>query len=351
MIKVGVAGIGFMGWIHYLAYQQVASARIAAVASRSPKKLAGDWTGIQGNFGPPGRQVDLSGIKTYSDPDAMLGDPDIDLIDNCLPPHLHADYSIRALEAGKHVFCEKPMALTTADCDRMVAAAQRAGKQILVGHVLPFFPEYAFARRVADSGEYGRLLGGSFKRVIAEPLWLEDFFVADRVGGPLVDLHVHDAHFIRMLFGMPTTLFSQGRMRGDVVEYCSTLFGFNDPHLAVTATSGVINQQGRDFTHAYEIHFERATLHFDFAAFKDAAELMPLKVLVADASDPEAMVLRPDLGGGDPVTAFQAEIEEVARALETNSPSPILSGELARDAIHLCHKQTESVRNRALVTV
>ncbi len=351
MINVGVAGIGFMGWIHYLAYEKVDSARITAIASRSPKKLAGDWSDIQGNFGPPGRQVDLSGIKTYSDLNALIDDPDIDLIDNCLPPHLHADFSIRALEAGKHVFCEKPMALTTADCDRMVAAAARAGKQLLVGHVLPFFPEYAFARKVADSGEYGRLVGGSFKRVIADPLWLDDFFDAKRVGGPLVDLHVHDAHFIRLMFGMPTTLFSQGRLRGDVVEHCSTLFGFRDPQLAVTATSGVINQQGRDFTHAYELHFERATLQFEFAAFKDAAELMPLKVLVGDASEPAAMVLRPDLGDGDPIRGFEAEIEEVVRSLETNSPSPLLSGELARDAIHLCHLQTESVTRRTLVTV
>jgi len=351
MINVGVAGIGFMGWIHYLAYENVASARITAIASRSEKKLAGDWSDIQGNFGPPGRQVDLTGINTYANLNDLLDDPGIDLIDNCLPPHLHADFSIKALEAGKHVFCEKPMALTTEDCDRMVATAERVGKQILVGHVLPFFPEYAFARKVADSGEYGRLIGGSFKRVISDPLWLDDFFDADRVGGPLVDLHVHDAHFIRLMFGMPTTLVSQGRMRGDVVEYCSTLFGFSDPQLAVTATSGVLNQQGRDFTHAYEIHFEKATLHFDFAAFKDAAELMPLKVLVSDTTDSAAMVVRPELGDGDPIRAFEAEIEEVVRALESNAPSAILSGELARDAIFLCHKQTESVTKRAQVDV
>ena len=78
---------------------------------------------------------------------------------------------------------------------------------------------------------------------------------------------------------------------------------------------------------------------------------MPLKVLVADASQPEEMVLRPELGDGDPVRAFEAEIEEVVRSLQANAPSPILSGELARDAIHLCHKQTESVTRRAQVTV
>ena len=60
MIRVGLAGVGFMGWIHYLAYQKTEGVQLAAVASRDPKKRGGDWRGIQGNFGPPGREIDLS---------------------------------------------------------------------------------------------------------------------------------------------------------------------------------------------------------------------------------------------------------------------------------------------------
>ena len=345
-MRVGLAGIGFMGWIHYLAYQKVRGVKIAALCSRDKKKLAGDWRGIQGNFGPPGEKVDVAGMTAYSKIDDLLNDPEIDLIDNCLPPNMHADVSIRALKAGKHVFVEKPMALTAAECKRMVAAAEKSGKQVLVGHVLPFFPEYAHARKLIDSGKYGKAIGGSFKRVISDPLWLKDFYDPALVGGPLVDLHVHDAHFIRLLFGMPTAVISQGRMRGDVVEYCNTLFEFDDPSLAVSATSGVINQQGRPFTHAYEIHLEKATLQFDFAAYTDAAELAPLKVLTSTGK-----VLRPDLGDGDPVRGFEAEIKEVARAVKSGTPSPILSGELARDAIVLCHKQSESVKKGRAVKV
>lgn len=346
MIKVGLAGIGFMGWIHYLAYQKVRGVKIAAICSRDQKKLAGDWRGIQGNFGPPGEKIDTSGMVKYSKIDELIDDSDIDLIDNCLPPHLHADVSIRALRAGKHVFVEKPMALTAADCKRMVAVAEKSGKQVLVGHVLPYFPEYAYARKVIDSGKYGKVIGGSFKRVISDPLWIKDFYDADRVGGPLVDLHVHDAHFIRLLFGMPKAVISQGRMRDESVEYCNTLFQFADPELTVSATSGVINQQGRPFTHAYEIHLEKATLQFDFAAFSDGAELAPLKVLTNTGK-----VLRPNLGDGDPVRGFEAEIKEVARSIKAGKPSPILSGELARDAIVLCHKQADSVKRGRLVKV
>jgi predicted dehydrogenase len=346
MLKVGLAGVGFMSWIHYLAYQKVRGVQLAAICSRDAKKRAGDWRGIQGNFGPPGERIDVSKMRAYASIDELLGDPEIDVVDNCLPPHLHAEVSIRALQAGKHVFVEKPMALTAAECNKMVAAAKKAGKQILVGHVLPYFPEYAHARKLIDSGKYGKAIGGSFKRVISDPLWLKDFYDPQRVGGPLIDLHVHDAHFIRLLFGMPTAVFSQGRMRGEVVEYCNTLFQFADPSLVVNATSGVINQQGRPFTHGYEIHLEKATLHFDFAAFSDAAELMPLKIVTSTGK-----VIRPDLGDGDPVRGFESEIKEVVRSLGSAEPSAILSGELARDAIVLCHKQSESVRRGKLVKV
>ena len=339
MINVGIAGIGFMGWIHYLAYQRVENIRLAAIATRDPKKRGGDWRGIVGNFGPQGEQVDLSGVDAYEQVGEMLANPDIDLIDICLPPHLHVEVGLAALNAGKHVFCEKPLALTVDGCQQLVDAAASNGKLLMAGHVLPFFPEYTRARQIIDSGEYGKLLGGTFKRVISDPTWLSDFFDPDRVGGPLVDLHVHDAHLIRMLFGMPKQVACQGRFKGKVVEYCHSMFAFDDPNLVVGATSGVINQQGRPFTHGFEIHLERATLHYEFAAFADAAELMPLKILTADGK-----VIRPELGTGDDIAGFVSEIEEVANAVNSGKPSPILSGELARDAIVLCHKQTASAR-------
>ena len=73
MIKVGLVGVGFMGWIHYLAYQQVRGVKLRAICTRSKRKLAGDWRGIQGNFGPPGERVDVSGWQTYSQIDDFVG--------------------------------------------------------------------------------------------------------------------------------------------------------------------------------------------------------------------------------------------------------------------------------------
>ncbi len=342
MLKVGLVGVGFMGWIHYLSYKKTKGVKLAAVCTRDERRLGGDWTSIKGNFGPPGEKVDLRGVAKYTQLDDLLSDKSIDLVDICLPPNLHAEASIAALKAGKHVFVEKPMGLTAAECDAIMKAADKAKKQVLVGHCLPFLPEYCHARELIRVGKYGKLLGGHFKRVISDPLWLKDFWDAKKVGGPLVDLHVHDAHFIRLLFGMPAAVTSQGRMRGEVVEYCVSQFQFADPSLVVTSASGVINQQGRPFTHGFEIHLEKATLYFDLAVLPDGKlQITPLTLL-----DNKGKATQPKMPPGDPMLqAFDAEIKEVVRSLTSNQPSPILSGSLARDAIVLCHKQTAAVKS------
>jgi len=339
MINVGITGIGFMGMIHYLAYQKVRGVKVRAMCEQDKKRLAGDWRSIQGNFGPRGTMMDLSGIDRYEKLEEMSIDENLDLIDVCLPPAMHPGVTIEALKAGKHVFCEKPAALNPTDAKRMVRAAEKAGKQLLIGQVLPFFPEYQFAYKAITGGQYGKLLGGHFKRIISDPLWLPDFYNPATVGGPMIDLHVHDAHFIRLVCGMPTAVQSVGSMRGEVVERFSTQFRFADPSLVVTAASGVINQQGRPFTHAFEIYLEKATLLFDAAGIgKDWVVGYPLTVLKQDGK-----VMRPKLGSGDPCDSFAAEIKEVLHAVRTNTPSPLLAGRLAADAILLCQKQTQSV--------
>ncbi|MEE9602163.1 MAG: Gfo/Idh/MocA family oxidoreductase [Thermoguttaceae bacterium] len=341
MIKVGIAGIGFMGMTHYLAYEKIRGASVRAICEKDRKRLAGDWRSIKGNFGPPGRKMDLTGIDAYAELDEMLANPKLDMIDVCLPPSLHADVTIAALKAGKHVFCEKPIALEAADGRRMVAAAERAGKMLMVGHVLPFFPEYTFAHKAVSGGKFGRLLGGHFKRMISDPLWLPDFYNPKTTGGPMLDLHVHDAHFIRLLFGMPNAVQSVGSMRGKVVERFNSQFRFDDSDLLVTASSGVIDQQGRPFMHAYEIYLEKATLLFEAGTVGGEPAGTPLTVL-----NNKGKAVRPKLPAVDP---FVAELTEVVRSIAKGTVSPLLGGDLARDALTLCHKQTQSVvRGRAV---
>jgi len=347
MIHVGIAGIGFMGMTHYNAYQKVRGAKVRALCETDEKRLAGDWRSIQGNFGPRGTMVDLSGIDRHRELAAMLADPKLDLIDICLPPQMHADAAVAALKAGKHVFCEKPIALNPKDAQRMVKAADQAGRLLMIGHVLPFFPEYRFAYQAVTSGRYGTLLGGHFKRIISDPLWLPHFYDPKACGGPMIDLHVHDAHFIRVLFGMPRAVQSVGAMRGAVVERFTTQFLFDNKDLVVTAASGVINQQGRPFTHGYEIHLEKATLLYDAATIgKDWVVGYPVTALTQDGK-----VVRPKIEGADPTEAFVEEIKEVVRCVRAGERSALLAGALASDALVLCEKQTESVKRGRAVKI
>jgi predicted dehydrogenase len=340
MIRVGLVGLGFIGWIHWLAYGKLGGVRVAAICETDKRRLSGDLRGIQGNFGPPGEQIDLTGVNAYSNLDDLLRDPQIDLVDIALPTSLHADMAIRALEAGKHVFCEKPMALRLSDCERMVAAASQASRVLMIGHVLPFFPEYDWALKTIRSGDYGGVRGGAFRRVIADPKWIGNFWLPDHIGGPMLDLHVHDAHFIRLVFGMPVEVVTNGRARNGLPEFWHSQFRFADRDLVVEATSGTINQQGRAFEHAFEIHLERATLAFHFAVIGGEGKYLCEPMLLDD----RGAVQRPELPGGDPVDAFANEIREVVHCVREGKTSEILGAILAQDAMRICEKQAESLQ-------
>jgi hypothetical protein len=143
---------------------------------------------------------------------------------------------------------------------------------------------------------------------------------------------------------MPKAVFSTGSVRDGHVRFVNTNFVFDDPTVAVTAAAGVIDQQGRSFTHAYEIYLEKATLVFDFAVL-DGKPVMatPLTVLSRDGK-----VSQPKL---PEVDGFAAELTEAAKSVKSGKPSPLLSGSLASDALTLCHRQIESVKSGRLVKV
>ncbi|MBI2803523.1 MAG: Gfo/Idh/MocA family oxidoreductase [Planctomycetes bacterium] len=340
MIRIGIVGIGFMGMIHYLASRNVTGARVAAVCSRDEKKLAGDWTSIQGNFGPRGEMMDLTSIKPYRDLDELLADRDIDLIDICNPTHLHPETAIKALNAGKHVLVEKAIALESKDADAMLDAARKANRLLMVAHVLPFFPEFAFAAQAIRGGEYGKLLGGHFKRVISKPDWSAEIGDAAKTGGPAIDLHIHDTHFIGLVCGVPSSVFSTGIVANDAVDYLTTQYRYGPGGPAITCSSGAVAMKGRPFVHGYEIYLEKATLVYESGT-------CPLTVLHADGTNE-----KPKIAGGDDATAaFTLEIQAAVDSVAAGKAHDYLSGKLARDALVLCYRECESVKTGKAVAI
>jgi len=340
MVRIGIVGIGFMGMIHFYGAKKLRGAKVAGISTRNPKKLAGDWSSIQGNFGPRGsRHEDLAGVAKHPEITELLDDPTVDLVDICLPTEQHAAVAIAALRAGKHVLVEKSISLAVKDANRMLAEAKRAKRHLMVAHVLPFFPEFAFARAVIQTKKYGKLKAAHFKRIISKPTWSEDIASLEKTGGPGVDLHIHDTHFIGLVCGVPKQVYSRGLTERGYVNYLTTHYLYDDPDICVTCSSGAICQPGRPFVHGYEIFLEKATLLFESGT-------QPLTVLTADGKSTQ-----PKLGSGDPIVAFTAEIQHAVNVISKGIDEAELSGELARDALLLCHKEGQSVLNGKAVRV
>ncbi|MDE2509231.1 MAG: Gfo/Idh/MocA family oxidoreductase [Planctomycetota bacterium] len=340
MVRIGVVGIGFMGMIHYLAAKKLAGGRVVAICTRDQAKLAGDWTSIHGNFGPSGAQMDLTGISRYNAFEALIADPAVDLVDICLPNEQHAEFAIKALRAGKHVLVEKPISLQLADADAMLAAAAESGRLLMVAHVLPYFPEFAFAAEAVRSGRFGALRGAHLTRLISRPDWSADVADFGRNGGPAIDLHIHDTHFIGLLQGRPQAVRSCGVSDSGVVVHLSTQYLFDEPNVAISSLSGALSMPSRPFTHGFELFLERATLTFAFANIAGTAQLpTPLSILHADGS-----VEHPLVGSGDPIDAFTFELADAVQSVVDGKVAPALDAALARAALAACQAEVESVR-------
>jgi predicted dehydrogenase len=334
MVRIGLVGIGFMGWIHYLAIRKITNATLQAIATRDPQKQQGDWRSIKGNFGPPGEKVDLAGVAVHGSIESLCADPNVDLVDICLPSDQHAHAAEQALNAGKHVLVEKPIALTTADADRMISAASLSKRLLMVAHVLPYFPDFKWAWDAIRDGRFGKLKAAHFRRHISPPDWSDAFADAARTGGPAIDLHVHDTHFIRAIAGAPSAVHAVGITQDGRVDYLSANYIYPDGP-AISATSGARSHSSRPFTHGYEIYLEHATLFYEAGG--------PLVLFDSQGRS------EPTLKAADPVDAFVEELSDAVSAVETGTIPAPLDPTSAQDALALCHAGQRSVLEGSII--
>lgn len=322
-----------MGVTHFKAYSQVEEAEVAAVFTRNRRKLQGDWSDVRGNFGGAGGVQDLTGIRKYDDLSALLADPEIDLIDLCLPSHLHRSLAIQAMEAGKHVLVEKPIALTLDDADAMIAAAERTGRLLMVAQVLRFWPEFAAIKDLMESGEYGALRGAHFKRVISRPTWSGDDWFSDpsKTGGAVVDLHIHDTDFVQYLFGPPAAVWSTGSVsdRGQV-DYLVTEYQYPGRNLCISAQSGAVAMKGIEFEHGFDVYFERAMLKHN------SSTTPKLELYTEDGGKTD---YPPRIADG-----FAEQLRTAARGVATGRPPAAVAASSARASLRTVLGEAESVR-------
>lgn len=195
-MRVGIVGAGTMGQAHAAAWKNLAGkgAQLAGVLSRSVSAEA---------------MAKEFGVGHYPDYAALLAD--VDIVDLCVPTDVHKDLTIQAAQAGKHVICEKPIALTLDDGRAMIEACEKAGVRLFIAHVLRFIPEYASAQAVVASGQIGkpaviRLTRASYKPHKAHDNWFVD---EARSGGMILDLMIHDYDYARWLAGDVTRVYAR----------------------------------------------------------------------------------------------------------------------------------------------
>jgi predicted dehydrogenase len=297
-MKVAVIGLGFMGATHVKAIHDSPEVELRGVVSSDAVKLSGDLSGIHGNLGGPAGQMDFTGVNKYGIYQDALNDPDIEAVDICLPTYLHAPVAIAALEAGKHVLVEKPMALDGDSAEQMIDAARQNQRVLMVAQVLRFFPAYLALERALASGSLGKLHSATFRRRCAAPGWNVWLAESAMSGGGVFDLLIHDVDMCLHLFGLPSELAATGyEDLGCGIDVVSAQFYYEDIP-SVSVCGGWHRGGAYPFSMEYTVVTDGGTLEYN------SAEHPPTLYSVNGHAD---------LLPCEDVNGYQAEIEYFVR--------------------------------------
>ncbi len=265
MLRIGIAGMGGMGWFHASRYFQIADVELAAIADVRPDRLEAR-NAVQINIENKAPLPDLAAVQRFPDAEALIAGADVDIIDICLPSYLHAITAVRALNAGRHVLCEKPMALSVDDANAMVTASRQANRKLMIAQCIRFWPEYQFLKQTIQQGALGQLLSLNMYRIGGRPAgwgWENWFMDPARSGGALYDLHVHDVDFVNSLFGAPNQLLASGRRAapGSACEVIHTVYRYaGGPQVAIHAGWSEVQIP---FRAGYEAWFQKGFMRLD----------------------------------------------------------------------------------------
>jgi predicted dehydrogenase len=338
MLRIGIVGFGFMGRMHYQRWKALGGAQIVSICDANPN-IKEDTKRAVGNIQGADGQIDFADIELHRSLDEMLDKVKLDAVSLTLPTYLHAECSEKALSRGVNVLCEKPMALTVADCDRMIAAAKRSGKVLLIGHCVRFWPEYAKAKEIVDGGEYGKVVAAMFQRLGAPPGWSVDNWFVDekRSGGVALDLHIHDTDYVQYLFGMPKAVCSHGaKGPGGQLIHVVTEYEYGQDKVVVAEGGwGMTTTFG--FEMSFNLVLEKATIVYDLT------RKPMLRVCPAEGKE-----FTPKLPDGD---GYLREIEHFAKVVQGENVKPIITLEQSRNSVRIVEAEKKSIDNKQRVVI
>ncbi|MBQ8533614.1 MAG: Gfo/Idh/MocA family oxidoreductase [Clostridia bacterium] len=243
MTKVAILGVGGISGAHIAAWKNQKDAEIIAICDIRQEML---------DKHPE--------YKGYTDFEEMTKNEEIDILDICLPTYLHVEYSLKGIEKGYHVLCEKPVSLHPEDAHKVYEAAKAKGVNFMIAHCVRFWDEFLRLKEIYESGEYGKLISGYMFRLGCRPSWSWDGWMTDEKRSGLVpfDLHIHDLDFITYAFGAPNshTLY---RAKRDDQDYLNCVYQYDDFFLSIESSwyAGKFN-----FQSGFRFQFEKAVVEY-----------------------------------------------------------------------------------------
>lgn len=253
MHEIGLIGSGFIAGIHANAYATIDDAEIVAIASKE------DAAGFAEGWAPD--------AALFDDTEALLDERDPDVVDVCAPTYEHHDLVETAVGRGYDTLCEKPMARTLADAQRMADLVAEQGVTFMVGHLLRFFPQYRRAREIVQDGGIGDPAVVNASRVGPYPnhCWNNWFADVEKSGGILLDLCIHDFDYLRWLFGDVKRVYTQSVQWRDgekLMDHAVVLLRFESGEVAHVTGSWAQPDQ-RPFSFSIDIAGDEGLVEYD----------------------------------------------------------------------------------------
>lgn len=323
---IGFGGLGKMQLGNLLALEvERGDIKLAALCGADPKAFTSN---VKLNLGTVDiSKFDFSSCHFYQDYKELIEVEKPDFVISTLPTYLHEEFAIYALEKGIDVFSEKPMALSLEGCDRMIEAARKTGKKLMIGHALRFENAFRKIKEYIDDGRFGKPRRAEFFRYSATPTWSWDNWLIDpkRSGGCAIDMHVHDVDLVHWLFGVPDCLRSV--MTSGKVECESIFTQYFYEDLFVSTSADWSMSATFPFEARTLINFERAT-----------ATVVDGKLTVYT----EDSVIIPELGD---VTCYMNEMRAFVEWVADGKECEYISVESIRDSMDIAFSEIESAKS------
>ena len=309
-MRIGILGAGWTGSTHAEAYVTMPDVSIAGIVGRREAKVQ--------------ELADRLDVSGFTDPWKILDDETVGAVDLCYPTFVHREYAIAALERGKHVFCETPIALTLEDADVMIAAAHSSGKLLLVAQVMRFVDAYVHIRDTVRSGELGkpqvvfasRLSSGRHRG--QRP--------AGEFGEPVVELMIHDFDYLNWLIGKPTAVRGTGFV-GPTGEVDHALIALEHEGVYGQVEGSVLMPLSYPFTTGLRVVCEEGT---EETSFRFYSVERPETVLTRYPT--RGLAEEPEIPDEDP---YLAECRYFVDSVEGRVDPGRISAEAARDGLEV----------------